>query len=218
MSCRPASLPLHPQAPCPSRASPQPWPPPDRFAFSRTSPSRGHTVRCSLLTLASPARCLRGFSWLDAHFCLVLSNIPCSGWTMLYVSIRSPRGLLVSMPVSQEALAQRVMEPPVDPQQSPGRSRGGGAAAAGVGLLGPGSLCLRSGCLSPLCAGSSLLPRPPGACLPTHPLGFRSWSMLWLPSVAQCPRGQGTAGGIAPILMGPQAQPPVAFAGHLPAP
>ena len=41
------------------------------------------------------------FHGLRAHFCLVLSNILWSAWTMLYVSIRSLKDVLVSVPVSQ---------------------------------------------------------------------------------------------------------------------
>ena len=114
--------------PAPSRS---PWLPLTALPFLEQQ-SRGRTVRCGLFTLASPARCLRGFHGLIAHFCLVLSSIPWSGWTTLYVSIHSPKDALVSIPVSQ----QRTLGPeglrnsPVNTQQSPRQEQGGGGAAA----------------------------------------------------------------------------------------
>ena len=155
---------------------------------------------CRLLPLVASV----AFHGLIAHFCLVLSSIPWSGWTTLYVSIRSPKDALVSIPVSQRrTLAQRGHGTRLCTHSRARAGAGrGGAAAWGGGPPGlPQPLCSSDAFAVGACRccalGSSLLRRPPDA--PHHtPLGFCSWCTLWLPSMAQSPRGQGTAGG-API-------------------
>ena len=207
MSCRPASRPLRPRAPRPSRPPSRPGPPLTASPFLEDQ-TRGRTVAVASSRRLLPLVASVAFHGLIAHFCLVLSSIPWSGWTTLYVSIRSPKDALVSIPVSQRrTLAQRGHGTRLCTHSRARAGAGrGGAAAWGGGTPGlPQPRCSSDAFAVGACRrcalGSSLLRRPPDAPHHTPP-----WVLFLVHALAPqhgpVPRGAGHCWG-CPHLMGP---------------